>query len=233
MADIDLRKRLAAAAGVSINDKILDDIHEQLKASDGALKIPVTLKYVFSVDDAGVMEAEISASCNLNLYKHTLSLRGDGHQLQLAYEADEEPDEEDEEDDLDPDEDGWVDDDEDEEDEAVRVAEEARAKLRAKKSSKKKSAKKKGLKAKGAKSKDPKKKRSPKKGEKGRANAAKSAHASNAEELFREGAISREMAIAGGVDVDSILGEPDQAPGHDRPSSLSPAEIKALESSLA
>lgn len=83
MADMELRKRLAAAAGLAISDEVLDQIHSRLKTAGEKTKIPLTINYTFEVDENGVFEVSVKSRCNMALDSFKLTLRGDGDQLAL------------------------------------------------------------------------------------------------------------------------------------------------------
>lgn len=82
MADLNLRKKLAAMAGMAIDNATLDAIYERLMNVEEG-KIPLTLKFVFSVDKEGQLEVSFKAQCNLTLHSYSVNLRSDGRQLTL------------------------------------------------------------------------------------------------------------------------------------------------------
>ena len=86
MADKNLRKRLAHAAGLALSDEILDTIYSRLMNIEEG-KIPLTIKYDFTVSKEGVMEVKVTSACNLALEKFSLSLLSDGDQLSLPVEV--------------------------------------------------------------------------------------------------------------------------------------------------
>ena len=88
MADKNLRKRLAHAAGLALSDEILDTIYSRLMNIEEG-KIPLNIKYEFTVSKEGVMEVKVTSACNLALEKFSLSLLSDGNQLSLPVEAEE------------------------------------------------------------------------------------------------------------------------------------------------
>ena len=89
MADKDLRKRLATAAFLALDETTLDTINARLLNIEGGGKIPLTIKYDFTIDDLGVMGVDITAKCNLILHSLNVSLTTDGNQLRLFKEANE------------------------------------------------------------------------------------------------------------------------------------------------
>lgn len=82
MADIELRKRLAAACGMAINDEILDAIYRRLMNIEKG-SIPLTLRFVFSTDKDGNLSVAFSSKCSLTLDDFSMALRSDGKQLTL------------------------------------------------------------------------------------------------------------------------------------------------------
>lgn len=98
MADLELRKRLGAAAGMAIDGDLLDMIHNRLMALDTKAKIPVTIKYNFSVDETGSLAVDISTSASMPLQAFNLRLTSDGKQLRLfADDVDDEDEDENQE----------------------------------------------------------------------------------------------------------------------------------------
>jgi hypothetical protein len=83
MADPDLRKRLATAAFIALDEETLDSIYARLINMEGGGKIPLTLKYDFTMTEMGEVGVDIVAKCNLTLQSHRLTLRTDGNQLGL------------------------------------------------------------------------------------------------------------------------------------------------------
>lgn len=177
MAHDALRKRLAAVAAAAVSDDVFEQITRSLQAAgDDGVKIPLTVRYVFSSDKEGVLEVSCEAKCNLALFKHTIPLSYSHGQIELAFEP-------------------------------PPVAESASKPA-----------------PKGA-SQSPK----PKPGASGyQADRVKQIQ-ENAEQMYRKGLVSRELAIAAGVDVDGIDGAKDPGVPKDQ---LSREELKALETRM-
>lgn len=83
MADMQLRRRLGAAAGLALDDDLLDMIHTRLMLTEGKGKIPVTVKYEFEVGDTGELDVTVKSSTAMPLHSVSLRLSSDGSQLTL------------------------------------------------------------------------------------------------------------------------------------------------------
>jgi len=218
MADKGLRSRLAAAAGLAIDDDTIDQIHRKLMAVEGDAKIPVNVKYVFSKGQDGALDVDISAKANMLLPGFKLRLSSDGDQLILfgteesAVPEDDEP---------------YEDDDVEEEEAPILPP---KKKVVHRKSKKKPS---------------PKKIDESENEENDLESSPGSARPSGTpspaeriariraenESLYREGAITKAQAMRAGVDVDAIDGVREEFEGgDDAVGDLSPEELKALES---
>lgn len=68
-------------AGTCLDDSLLDEIHHRLCASESG-KIPVTLKYTFSMEE-GELAIECSSSAKLLLPSFKMRLVDDGNQFKL------------------------------------------------------------------------------------------------------------------------------------------------------
>lgn len=84
MANLELRRNLAAAAGAAISEQILDMIHERLiRSEQEKTSMPLTLKYDFSIDEIGELVCTMTAKCNIGLAYKQFKLESDGKQLKL------------------------------------------------------------------------------------------------------------------------------------------------------
>lgn len=83
MANENLRNRLTRAAYLSLGKGILDRIHDRLMTMEGGGKIPLTVKFTFTMTEEGETGVDVVSQCNLNLDKYRISLKTDGHQLLL------------------------------------------------------------------------------------------------------------------------------------------------------
>jgi len=187
MAELALRKRLAAAAGVVLDDEILDQIHNRLQAVENG-KIPLTLKYEFFIED-GEIHVDISSKCNLSLSQFKLRIKSDGNQMGLFDEDSEEEQEE-------------------------QKAETAEPKPKARKKAAKKRAVRKG-KAKGAEKKSPSEAvANVQAGINSRSVAQDRLQVilENNTQLYKDGIINRLQAESAGVDVDAIDAMSNQPP---------------------
>lgn len=211
MADQDLRKRLATAAFLALDEETLDAIHGRLMNIPGGGKIPLTVKYDFACDDLGILTVDITAKCNLTLQSLKVSLTSDGSQLQLfrSEPAVSEPVK------IEP------------KKETVEAAKPTPKKKAAKKATAKKSAKKKTAAVKAAPRDEPKADPAPEPPsaatdrlvEIGLQNA----------QLYRDGVIDRIQAKMAGVDVEAIDGVTSDAGVPD----LTPDELEALSEASA
>ncbi len=179
MAHDALRKRLAAVAAAAVSDDVFEQITRSLQAAgDDGVKIPLTVRYVFSSDKDGVLEVSCEAKCNLALFKHSIPLSYSHGQIELAFEG-----------------------------APVASAEEH------------------ATPAPRGSSQSPKPKPG---GATFQADRVKQIQ-QNAEQMYRKGLVSRELAIAAGVDVDAIDGSAEQGAPKDQ---LSREELKALETRM-
>ncbi len=83
MANSNLRNRLTRAAYLSLGKGILDRIHDRLMTMEGGGKIPLTVKFTFTMTEEGETGVDVVSQCNLNLDKYRISLKTDGKQLLL------------------------------------------------------------------------------------------------------------------------------------------------------
>jgi hypothetical protein len=78
-----LRKRLAAAAYISIDAELMTQIHDRLMAATGKISIPLTVKYKFDRDEEGELSVSTSVSSTLPGATVRLRLESNGKQLEL------------------------------------------------------------------------------------------------------------------------------------------------------
>jgi hypothetical protein len=193
MADADLRKRLATAAFLAIDENTLDAIHDRLMNIEGGGKIPLTVKYDFSMSDLGEISVDIIARCNLTLQSHRVSLTTNGSQLALFGKVDKVPDKKL----VEP------------EKKAIKPPEKVAKKAAAKKEAVKKKAKRKTKKSPEPEAKTEASVRAGLVRGTGSAEERLAQISKNNDALYRDGVIDRTQAKMAGVDVDAIDGVKD------------------------
>jgi len=81
----ELREKLAELAGDALSDDVLDQIRLSLLGSEGATKVPLTVKYSFESKEDGELSVHVESKCNLALMRQRVHLVHRRGQLELEF----------------------------------------------------------------------------------------------------------------------------------------------------